>query len=523
MRHLADRANTSNANNRPLLSEHNDPESSLMQHFKTLTRFAILTTLLLFTLTLHAVEPLNTDALRQTLDTLIDQHPANNRTTITLKVVDLATGKVLYNRGGNKLLIPASNLKIYTASAALDLLGPEFTWPTEIIADGDVTRGTCLGDLLIRGFGDPMLDTKQLESIADTLVKTHKLKHVQGNVRVATQYRWRNLPLKGPGWMWDDDPDYYNMSIRSMMLNFNTLTITASPNKSSVAVTVEPPSDWPPIQADAQIGGDKTNINFDREPFFETIHVTGNIPADAKPAQDTITMHDPSPWIASVFKQMLIDRGVTFSKTTAEKHENIYIGSDANSLVSQHGQTLTQALRHFLKVSENAVGEMVLLKLAETQTQDDVTWPAGAKTITNWLVNIAGLEEGSFKLVDGSGLSRYNLISADSSIKLLAFMKTHQHFDPFFDGLPIYKVTLPKDDNWNNTPLNTFEAERVFAKTGGMSGVSTISGYIQTLDNQWLAFSFLTNGYTGSNTPAKNLRNQVWQELIRFRADGSTR
>jgi serine-type D-Ala-D-Ala carboxypeptidase/endopeptidase (penicillin-binding protein 4) len=488
-----------------------------MQHIKTLCRLtAIAAVLFLYANSLQAVEPLDADALRQSLDALIDQHPTAKRTTVTLKVVDLATGEVLYDRGGSKLLIPASNLKIYTAAAALDLLGPSYRWKSEVLSTADIKRGTCKGDLLLRSTGDPMLNTEELAALADTLVNKHKLRTVYGSVKIQTSPRWNRVPLKGPGWMWDDDPDYYNMSIQSMMLNFNTLTVTVSPGKNAVIVSVAPPSAWPSIEVDARLGGDKPGIKITRDPFDATIRVTGNLPADAKPVQDTITMHDPSLWIAAVFKQMLTDRGVEFrgeSKVTA--------GGKESPLISQEGQTLTQALRHFLKVSENAVGEMVLLKLAETQTQGDVTWPAGAKVISDWLTHTAGLEEGSFRLVDGSGLSRYNLISADSSIKLLAYMKTHNNFAPFFDGLPVYKVALAEDDTWNNAPLNTFAPERVFAKTGGMSGVSTISGYLQTLDGQWLAFSLLSNGYIGSSKPVRELRPAVWAELIRFRADGA--
>ncbi len=98
-------------------------------------------------------------------------------------------------------------------------------------------------------------------------------------------------------------------------------------------------------------------------------------------------------------------------------------------------------------------------------------------------------------------------------------MKTHPHFAPFFDGLPIYKVEIPDDATWNHKPLTDYNPKRVFAKTGGMTGVSTISGYIKTLDNQWLAFSFLANGYTGSNKPVKELRHEIWAELVRYQAD----
>lgn len=467
----------------------------------------------------QTAKPLNAEALADTLDALLDNDPTARRTTVTLKVVDLETGDVLYDRGGDRLLTPASNLKIYTAAAALDLLGPEYTWPTEIIAEGAVKRGVCSGDLLIRGFGDPMLDTKQLEQLADTLVNAHKLKRVNGDIRVAANLRWGSVPLKGPGWMWDDDPDYYNMSVRSVMLNFNTLDVVATPGRKSIEVSLEPATDWPPVVVMPPNRTSEKGVSFERESFEETIRVTGAIEKGSDPVRETITMHDPSPWIASVFRQMLIERGVTFRPNNPNPATEVAIGGDANSLATQHGKTLSKALHHFLKVSENAVGEMVLLKLAETQTDKDVSWPVGAKAISDWLVNTAGLEAGSFRLVDGSGLSRYNLISADSSIRLLAFMKPHEHFEPFFDGLPVYKVNLPKQGKWGGVPYAEFDPERVFAKPGGMSGVSTISGYIKTLDGRWLAFSLLGNGYIGSSKPVRDLRNEVWAELVRYQPD----
>lgn len=182
---------------------------------------------------------------------------------------------------------------------------------------------------------------------------------------------------------------------------------------------------------------------------------------------------------------------------------------------------MREALHHFLRVSENAVGEMILLKLAESPSRpDEVSWPAGANVISDWLINNAGLEEGSFRIVDGSGLSRYNLISADSSVRLLAYMKQNKHFQPFFDGLPVYKVALPEGAKWGGVPIAEFEPERIFAKPGGMSGVATISGYVKTLDGRWLAFSFLANGYIGSNKPVIDLRNAVWSELVRYRPVG---
>ena len=465
----------------------------------------------------RATEPLNADTLVETLDTLLDEHPTAQRTTVTLKVVDLETGEVLYDRDGDKLLTPASNLKIYTAAAALDMLGPDYKWTTEIITTSPIDDEKRLENLFIYGTGDPMLDTEQLASMADQLINNYGIRSIYQGVRVAHIPRWHHVPLKGPGWMWDDDPDYYNMSIRSVMLNFNTIKFTVPSDEKKLPFRAEPPSDWPIVTVKYQTDDGGSPVRFEREPFESTISILGVSKTSGDTVSDNITMHDPSPWIQSVYVRMIEERGVEINRNQPYLLEPWFEPIEGRILVSHQGKTLTEALRHFLKVSENAVGEMVLLKLAETQTKEDVSWPVGAKVISDWLINTAGLEEGSFRLVDGSGLSRYNLISAESSTRLLAFMKTHEHFEPFFDGLPIYKVELPEGETWDGKPLKDYDPQRVFAKPGGMSGVSTISGYIKTLDGRWLAFSLLGNGYTGSSKPVRDLRNEVWGELVRYK------
>ena len=480
---------------------------------------ALLVTCLTVSTGVLAIEPLDRKGLDHALSQLIDSHPTAKRTTVTLKVVDLENGEVLYDRGGGKLLVPASNLKIYTAAAALDLLGPGYRWLTQVVATRPVRNGVCEGDLVLRGTGDPMMDTEQFALYADMLVM-QRLRTVRGDVVVETAPRWAGVPLKGPGWMWDDDPDYYNMSIRTMMLNFNTVKVTVSHGDKGAEVTLDPASDYPPVvkgDVPDDVSGDEPgdkpgSVRITRAPFDETIYVYGNPGPETEPVSQIITVHDPSPWIASVFKRMLEDRGVSFTKhrkSSAERDEVV--------MLNGQGKTLAEAIKHFLMKSENAVGEMILLKLAETQTEGDVSWPAGAKVISDWLVKTAGLEEGSFRIVDGSGLSRYNRISADSAVMLLAYMKTHKYFDVFYAGLNGYKVALPEGEKWDGVPLKEIDAQRVHAKSGGMQSVATLSGYVQTLDGRWLAFSFLANGYLGSNQPVFDLRGKVWAELVRYR------
>ena len=376
--------------------------------------------------------------LAAALNEVLESDPTARRTAVALKVIDIATGEVLYDRNGDRLLTPASNLKIYTSACALDTFGPEHCFPTQITATVDDETYTIRGDLKIVGGGNAMLSSQELEKLADMILDEWKAKTLQGKV-VVDNSRYSDAQL-GPGWMWDDQPYYFNMRVTPLMVDSNV--------------------------------------------------------------EKRIAVDDPQAWVASMFTEMLRKRGVKIESPKA----NTSPGTERT--LTFGGTKLAETLRHFNHKSENAVGEVLLHEIAIAGGIKRPSWPAGSKIITDWLHNTAGLEKGSFKLVDGSGLSRYNLISADSSVKLLAFMRGHKHYPAFFDALPAYDVDAGNEKT----------QKLVRAKSGGMSGVSTISGYAQTLDGRQLAFSLLGNGFIGSSKPVRDLRGKVWRVLVRYRA-----
>ncbi len=446
---------------------------------------------------LHA-DPGAHPSLVAKLDQVLDEHSTARRTTVTLKVIDVASGEVLFDRGGDRLLTPASNLKIYTSACALDLFGPEHRFETTIRTQGELRDGILEGNLVLVGGGDAMLSSKDLGKLADRVVKEWGLKEIHGKVLVDNS---RYSPaVKGPGWMWDDDPDYYNMSVTPLMIDFNVLDLRVRPGKGgTLKANLLLPSDYPKLE----IVPSETlarGILATRRPFTHPIVVADHGKLE-KPEKLRIAMLDPGAWVAGVFNEMLLQRGVQFLEATEASSP---LSKDASRILSK-GQLLAKTLKHFNTVSENAVGEVLLHEIAVAHGVEQPDWPAGAKLITEWLSEQAGLERGSFRLVDGSGLSRYNLISADSSVKLLQFMHTHPHGKVFFAALPTYEVEV-----------NGKKKSIVSAKSGGMGAVSTISGYIKTTQGQLLAFSLLANGYTGSAEPVFGLRQDVWKVLAQL-------
>ncbi|MEO2046788.1 MAG: D-alanyl-D-alanine carboxypeptidase/D-alanyl-D-alanine-endopeptidase [Pirellulales bacterium] len=465
--------------------------------------------------------PLDEHDLIVSLDEVLDGHPSALRATITLKVVDLQSGAILYDRSGNRLLTPASNLKIYTSACALDCFGPSHQFPTLLVAEGPIRNGILHGNLILIGGGNAMLTSSKLFEWIDRVVAETKLHRIEGEV-VVNNHRYGDS-LKGPGWMWDDDPDYYNMPVTPLMVDFNCVTVRLTPSeqKSPLAV-LAPPAAYPPIRFQLQAGPLQINperpYTITRKPFRDSIEVLGHGPLQ-QPVKKRITMNDPSLWVQALMTRHLSDSGVAFTPTPAtlaQRKGRKGALKEQNRQWRLDGVSLAETLNHFHSISENAVGEVLLHELAIVQGTEQPDWSAGAQTISQWLVETAGLEKDSFRLVDGSGLSRYNLISADSSVKLLAFMHQHRHFKSYFKSLRVYPVEL-KGLDWPELTTTDISRNRVSAKSGGMTGVATISGYLQTLTGRRLAFSLLANGFVGSSKPLHALRSQVWRVLVRYR------
>lgn len=480
-------------------------------------RVAVASLLVAFHITAAFAEPLNEIELRSALENVLDAHPTAQRTTVYLKVVDLPTGKVLFNRSGDRLLTPASNLKIYTSACALDAFGPEHRFETRVHSHYPIDNGELRGDLTLVGGGDAMLSAAELRRLAKKVVSDWGLKKIKGLILVDNS-RYSS-PLKGPGWMWDDDPDYYNMPVSPLMLDFNVLKLRLSEDATGTLTASKVlPADYPPITITGAENLPPGRLIW-RRPFSTDILVArqgdrkGYLTSLGRGRLPRLTPYDPGRWVSAVFKEMLHEEGVEILDGPQMSAKE-----SRPADIQTKGSLLSETLRHFNHKSENAVGEVLLHEIAIKQGVERPKWSDGAKAISVWLTDKAGLTPGSFRQVDGSGLSRYNLISADSSVKLLAYMSKHEHFQTFFAALPAYELDLEKLD-WSDKPVGGYKARRVRAKPGGMSGVSTISGYLETLDGRQLAFSLLANGYIGSSRPVLELRKQVWLTLVQYRVD----
>ncbi|UOY92466.1 D-alanyl-D-alanine carboxypeptidase/D-alanyl-D-alanine-endopeptidase [Ectobacillus sp. JY-23] len=438
----------------------------------------------------------------------IDQLVANlpkSASTIGMRagisVYNTKTGESVYQHDADKTFVPASNLKLYVTAAALDRLGEEYRFRTEVYTTGHVNpQGTLLGDVVIKGYGDPSLSKADLTALAVKL-KDAGVKAVNGNILVDDSY-YDDMRL-GEGWMWDDEIYTYSAQISALAVNENVVDLSIS----AAGVEVEPRNDVVKIDNRASVvEGTKTDLTIDRQRGSDTIVITGTIGKDAAPYTDQITVEDPALFAADAWKYALRENGIALKKAKVEKTA----GVQGTPLVVHESQPLSALIVRLNKESDNFYAEMLVKQLGASQ-KGEGSFDAGADVIATFLEK-AGIPT-NYKQVDGSGLSRLNLISPKQMAQLLTYVDKQPYQEAFERSLPIAGV----DGTLKSRMKGTSAEKNVRAKTGSMSGVNGLSGYVTGANGDKLAFSVFLNGVRTSRT-ATNFQDAVGVLLTQYPA-----
>ncbi len=450
--------------------------------------------------------------LAERLDALIAADPAAERMHVGVLIVDAESGDVLYARNDNKLFTPASNGKLYSSAFALDVWGQDRTFETT--ASIQTNSAKDFHRLTIRGGGDPVLTSSDLRSLVDVVMETVEADDAVFGIEVTDGSEapppGRFMFHYGPGWMWDDFPYTFSMPVTRLMVDYNTQTVRVQEGiPRDHATAIEPLNSATKVWFDPRLdegGGDR--LEMERHAFEDQYIVVpdangGSSSESLRTVGGEFAVARPLPWIRSLVETAVKEHG---HATTREKHsEPLAFGANK----SHPSPPLSEILALFNKPSENAIGEMLLLGLGE-ELEGEWSWPAGQKALRNWLEEAVGLPGDSFRLVDGSGLSRYNLITPRGTVQLLTHMWNHSEREVYLASLPVAGIDGTLSGRMKNTPAEG----KIMAKTGTMSGVSCLSGYAMISEEQTLVFSILTNGYVGSSYPTRSLQDRLCVALF---------
>lgn len=429
-----------------------------------------------------------------------------------LIIQSLADGSVWYERNPDRLFLPASNQKLLVSAAALDLLGPDWRYTTTLLHTGrGDCRGTLRGDLYLKGSGDPLLEEKDLDALVEAVKKTG-IRRVAG--RVFGDDGHFDKQRYGDGWAWDDMPFYYSAPVSALNLNENVVVLRISPGAKAgdpARVTLSPPVKHIRVlvRATTAAANEKTTLRIRREIGREVITIEGTLAWNA-PESDRrpvpVTVENPTLYAAAVLTERLRRAGIRVDR---EAEEGSAPQKEGTEIASHRSPPLSEILQRLNKPSDNLIAECLLKTLgAEKEEQGRGTFAAGRAVVTRWLRSI-GVEEADIDMTDGSGLSRQNYVTPRALALLLRRMYSHPYAKVFLDSLPVAGV----DGTLRNRMRSTPAEKNCRAKTGTLSRVSSLSGYVTTADGEALLFVILMNNHKAPRAVSVEVQNEIVARL----------
>jgi len=435
--------------------------------------------------------------------------PALAIANVGIVIQDPKTREVLFHQNAHRLFMPASNQKVITTAAALSYLGPDYRFVTTLYTDGTIEDGTLNGNVYIKGYGDPTLSgrfhdgdlLRDLENWADSLAEKG-ITRIGGDI-IADANMFSDGWL-GKGWSYDDLSYWYAAEISALSFNDNCIDVKIAPGDSVGApakLEYFPETAYITMENDLVTVYEDSTTNFDyhRADGTNNMRFFGEISMSRDPFPDYITVHNPALYTATVFSEVLLSHGITFQGNIAEiDYENTVPEYDQMTpLVKYKSPPFSKIVEVINKKSQNYYAEMVLKTLGY-ERYGDGSFDGGIRAVKSFLAS-NGVSTDHMSIADGSGLSRRNLVSPFQMATVLRTMYSGKYKDVYLGSLPIGGG----DGTLGSRFKGTVAERRVRAKTGYVGFVRTLSGFVQTMDNQDLIFSVLVNHYT-TNTSVIN-------------------
>lgn len=395
---------------------------------------------------------------------------------------------------------PASVMKLVTTYAALDLLGPAYTWKTEVYALGALRDGVLEGDLALKGYGDPKLGFEQFWLLLRQL-RAKGLREIRGDLVLDRSHfaadghdpaRFDGEPLRP-----------YNVGADALLLNYKAIRLTFLPDAAtkSVAVSAEPA----PTQLDlvnlVKLGEGACGnawyegVRMDLVPAGAAARLilTGTFPAACGEKSRHVAVLDHPQYVAGVFRQLWGELGGRFSGGVREGA----VPADARLLARGESPPLAEVVREINKFSNNVMARQLYLTLGAERMKRPARAEDAEAAVRDWLAQKA-LAMPELSIENGSGLSRSDRISADSLGRLLAAAYASPVMPELIASLPLAGIdgTMRKRLNGNGV------AGQAHVKTGYLEGARALAGYVLDRRGKRAIVVFLANHPNAGATKA---------------------
>ncbi|MGQ0508164.1 MAG: D-alanyl-D-alanine carboxypeptidase/D-alanyl-D-alanine endopeptidase, partial [Myxococcaceae bacterium] len=424
--------------------------------------------------------------LREQLETLAG--PLASTARISLQVESLDDGTVTFSKGGNELVNIASNTKLFSTAAALATLGPDYEFTTELFAP-DLRNGKAKA-LFVRGKGDPSLTTERLYGIAAELLHAG-LREVSGDL--VLDETWFDAQRTPRGYDQEETDFAYMAPTGALSLHANAVGLYVLPARPGVKpqVTVDPPSDYVTVDT-SRLSGQcpRPDLGVKSRPDGEKqkLVVFGCLVDPRAGARVWKKIDQPAFYFGHTFKRVLADRGIQLKG-------KVRLGAapkDATPLLVARSESLADVLKKINKRSINFAAETLLKTMAAEKVGTPATFASGLKVVADFLERDVGIARGTYVMDNGSGLNDANRFTSAQVNKLLRYMNNR------FDLAPDYLASLGiagVDGTLRNRFGKTDAAGNLRGKTGTLSKVTAVSGYVRAGSGERFTFSLVANDF----------------------------
>lgn len=441
----------------------------------------------------------------------IISYPFFDKTLIALDVFDLTDSISLYQKNNKLLLRPASNMKLLTSAAALLSLGEYYTFRTDLYLTGVIEDTTLYGDIFVVGGFDPMFTTDDLDSLV-VKIQSLGIKNISGGIYADISKK--DSMYWGKGWMWDDDPEPSAPYLSALNINGNSIQVYVDGAEidSSAIVKLNPKTKFVDVVNNSVTVGpdDAADILVTRDWVNKknTILVSGEVSRKRYELYSKVNLLYPERYFLTVFKEKLEEREISIEKPIDVKslaENSVYLASIYRSI-----DTVLSVVN---KDSDNLSAEMLIYAMAYNESDAPAVADDGLAAIKK-LIDSVGFNSNDYSIADGSGVSHYNLVSAELILETLKYMyyKRKDLFVLFYNSLAVAGV----DGTLRNRMRNTSAQNNVHAKTGTLNGVSNLSGYVTAKNGHLLAFSIMIQNYVDESSKARSFQNKICELLAEF-------
>lgn len=454
-----------------------------------------------------------------------------------IEVTNLRTGRRLFQHNPTHLFTPASNTKLLTAGAALWRLGTDFHYETGLYVDGPIRKGALHGNLIVRGSGDPTLGgyaqredpTAVFRDWADSL-KAAGITHIEGDI-IGDDDPFSDVPL-GEGWSWNDVPYSYAAEINGLVFNTNAIDVEVRGGRRP---GTPGHISWSPFETDfvrvrnltRTVPRDSSSDEEYDRPFGKNIFTVRSRLHPNEIQDETLTITEPTRYFTHVLRTVLLQEGISVAGRGVDVDRMPIDPNYAADSVRQVGTYRSPPLRDIVRTmnheSQNLYAEQLLRTLAivnrpDTSSEELSKGSAalGALAAKTELAEV-GVDTSRVQLVDGSGLSRKNYVTPQAMTRLLRHMRVDADTDlrsAFYDSLP----TGGKEGTLEYRYLYGAPAQgNVRAKTGTLSGVSALSGYVTTSQDTPLSFVIFCNHHMAETDAVRAAQDAIVNALARLK------